>query len=256
MQPDPQLAPRVLLTLSDPLVRRSVDQSLRSRGFSVRATTDPVAAEVLVRSYEPEIVVVELALVAPDGTPVFRRFRRHHDLYLIVHAVPDEERVMVLQAGADDVVGVDVTPDEITARCEVLLRRPRRLKPRWDPLGASLIRLGPLVVDVGRREVRVKGQTIPVTRLEFDLFAHLCRHPQEVRSRSQLLEAVWGPGWVGDTHVVDVHLSNLRRKLQARASDLRFIHTVRGVGFRLSDDLLRAAAEDLADQSAEMIRPA
>jgi len=81
---------------------------------------------------------------------------------------------------------------------------------------------------------------VPVTRIEFALFEQLCRRPAEVCSRAELLEEVWGPNWVGDTHVVDVHLSNLRRKLQQRAPELRFIHTVRGVGFRLSNDLLRS----------------
>ena len=110
-------------------------------------------------------------------------------------------------------------------------------------MAASLITLGPLTVDVGRKEIRVHGHDVPVTRIEFALFEQLCRHPAEVRSRAQLLEEVWGPNWVGDTHVVDVHLSNLRRKLQQRAPDLRFIHTVRGVGFRLSTDLVRAETE-------------
>ena len=82
----------------------------------------------------------------------------------------------------------------------------------------------------------MRNHDIPVTRIEFALFEQLCRRPSEVCARTQLLEEVWGPNWVGDTHVVDVHLSNLRRKLQLRAPELRFIHTVRGVGFRLSND--------------------
>ena len=96
---------------------------------------------------------------------------------------------------------------------------------------------------VGRKEIRVHDVDVPVTRIEFALFEQLCRRPAEVCSRSELLEEVWGPNWVGDTHVVDVHLSNLRRKLKRHAPELRFIHTVRGVGFRLSNDLLHAAAE-------------
>jgi two-component system OmpR family response regulator len=104
---------------------------------------------------------------------------------------------------------------------------------------ATLITIGPLTVDVGRKEIRIDDKDVPVTRIEFALFEQLCRRPAEVSARVQLLEEVWGPNWVGDTHVVDVHLSNLRRKLQAICPDLRFIHTVRGVGFRLSNDLIR-----------------
>ena len=91
---------------------------------------------------------------------------------------------------------------------------------------------------------------VPVTRIEFALFEQLCRRPAEVCSRTELLEEVWGPNWVGDTHVVDVHLSNLRRKLQQRAPELRFIHTVRGVGFRLSNDLLRSIDEPIVTSQA------
>jgi DNA-binding response OmpR family regulator len=256
VQPDPQLAPRVLLSLNDVLLRRTLDTLLRARGFSVRATTEPVAVEVLLRSYEPEVAVVDVMLMGPDGVPVYRRVRRHSDLYLIVYGAEDRDRSTLLRSGADDAVDLATDPDEIAARCEALLRRPRRLRTQWEPLEASIVRLGPLVVDLGRREVRVRAQEVALTRLEFDLLAQLCRRPHEVSTRTVLLEEVWGPGWVGDSHVVDVHLSNLRRKLRSRANDLRFIHTVRGVGFRLSDDVLELAAEDLADRSGEMIRPA
>ena len=124
---------------------------------------------------------------------------------------------------------------------------------------ASLITIGALTVDVGRKEIRVNDNDVPVTRIEFALFEQLCRRPAEVCSRQELLEEVWGPNWVGDTHVVDVHLSNLRRKLQQQAPELRFIHTVRGVGFRLSNDLLRtmeqrtARSDDATDDGRELI---
>ena len=123
-----------------------------------------------------------------------------------------------------------MSADEFAARCEALLRRPRRRAERWNPLSSSEISLGPLSVDFGRREIRVDNERIAATRLEFDLFAQLCRRPHEVCTRAQLIAAVWDPGWVGDTHVVDVHLSNLRRKLHQAHPDVEFIRTVRGVG--------------------------
>jgi DNA-binding response OmpR family regulator len=246
-EPDPQLAPRVLITIEDPLARRAVEGALRTQGFSVRATTDQAAAEVLLRSYEPEILVVDPHHLIPSLSPLLQRARRNEELYLVVHGADDTTRVGALRNGADEALAGDCTADEIAVRCEVLLRRPKRRRPRWDPLGSNEVRLGPLSVDLGRREIQVHGHVVAATRLEFDLFAQLCRHPQEVRSRAQLLEAVWGPGWVGDTHVVDVHLSNLRRKLRQRATDLQFVFTVRGVGFRLSDDLLRLALPEMGN---------
>ena len=249
MEPDAQLAPRVLLAVGDPLLRRVASSALRSRGYSVSATTEEEAALTLARSFSPDVVMVDLELHSPEGGNLFDTMRALTDAYIVGIAPPDADtaRIRALRAGADDVVAATLNPDELAARCQALLRRPRQLHARWDPLQASVITLGSLTVDVGRKEIRVHDLDVPVTRIEFALFEQLCRRPAEVCSRSELLEEVWGPNWVGDTHVVDVHLSNLRRKLQQRAPELRFIHTVRGVGFRLSNDLLRAGEERAAD---------
>lgn len=243
MEPDAQLAPRVLLAVNDSLLRRIASVTLRERGFSVSATTEGSAALMLAQSFTPDVVLVDLDLATPQGGTVFDAVRSNSDAYLIgiSSTNADTVRIRALRAGADDVVSMPVSPEELAARCQALLRRPRNLHTRWDPMAASIITIGPLSIDVGRKEIHVHGQEVPVTRIEFSLFEQLCRHPAEVRSRAQLLEEVWGPNWVGDTHVVDVHLSNLRRKLQRLAPDLRFIHTVRGVGFRLSTDLLRSS---------------
>ncbi len=250
MEPDAQLAPRVLLAVADPLLRRVSSSALRARGYSVSATTEEEAALTLARSFSPDVVIVDLDLPSPEGGYLFDTMRALTDAYIVGIAPPDADtaRIRALRAGADDVVAATLDPDELAARCQALLRRPRQLHARWDPLQASVITLGALTVDVGRKEIRVHSLDIPVTRIEFALFEQLCRRPAEVCSRSELLEEVWGPNWVGDTHVVDVHLSNLRRKLQQRAPELRFIHTVRGVGFRLSNDLVRAVDAPIIDE--------
>jgi two-component system OmpR family response regulator len=244
------------VTLADPLVRREVEGALRGLGFSVRATVDPTAAEVLLRSYEPEVVVMDAADVTPTLTPFAEKARRVPDLYVVVWGADDDARLVALRNGVDEALAPDISADEVALRCEVLLRRPRRQRTRWEAGSANELRFGPLAIDLGRRELRVNGATVAATRLEFDLFAQLCRHPQEVRTRAQLLEAVWGPGWVGDSHVVDVHLSNLRRKLRQRAPGLQFVHTVRGVGFRLADDVLRLAEDDVESPGRWQSRPA
>ncbi len=240
MEPDVQLSPRVLLAVGDAILRRVASVALRGRGFSVAATTEEGAALTLARSFSPDVAMIDLDLMDPDGGSLFDTIRNLTDAYIvgIARSTADAVRIRALRSGADDVVSIPVSPDELAARCEALLRRPRRLHTRWDPLQATVMKLGPLMVDVGRKEIRVNGAEVGVTRIEFALFEQLCRRPSEVCTRSQLLAEVWGPNWVGDTHVVDVHLSNLRRKLQSRAIGIRFIHTVRGIGFRLSSDLL------------------
>ncbi len=143
----------------------------------------------------------------------------------------------MLHSGADDAVSVPITPEELSARCHALLRRPRQMQSRVDSPLTSVLNLGPLTIDLGRREVRLDDGEVATTRIEFSLLEQLCRRPTEVCTREDLLDAVWGPTWVGDNHVVDVHLSNLRRKLDKAAPDCKVIHTVRGVGFRLANDV-------------------
>ena len=103
-------------------------------------------------------------------------------------------------------------------------------------------RFGPLEIDTGRREAVVNNKRLSLTRIEFDVLSHLCNHPQEVVSRDELIDAVWGPEWSGDTHMVDVHISNLRRKLEQSAPGVQIIQTVRGLGFRLSSDVVESNA--------------
>lgn len=245
--PDPNLAPRVLVAVRDQTDRHNLETALRASVFTVRATTDITAAEVLLQSFNPEVVIVDQRDALPEASSLVEGVQRRGDVYLVVFGSDPVLRATALRQVADDATGPEMLADEFTARCEALLRRPRRRAERWNPLSSSEISLGPLSVDFGRREIRVDGTRVAATRLEFDLFAQLCRRPHEVCTRAQLIATVWDPGWVGDTHVVDVHLSNLRRKLSKVHPDIEFIRTVRGVGFRVSDDLLSVAASQLAE---------
>ncbi len=240
MQPHSQFAPRVLLAVDDVGLRRSSEAGLRAAGFSVSSPTDAEAATILAESFEPDVMVIDSSMTGIDDRPLYELLRDESDRYLICIDLGgrDHTRVQVLRSGADDAVSLPISPDELAARCQALLRRPRRLNEVRRNPQPSVLTLGPLVVDTGRHEIRLNGEDIPATRIEFSLLAHLCRKPTEVATRGELLEVVWGPNWVGDTHVVDVHLSNLRRKLDKAAPDLRVIHTVRGVGFRLGNDIV------------------
>ena len=243
MEPNSQFAPRVLLAIDDLRLRRTNEASLRAAGFAVSAPSDADAVRILAESFSPDVLVVETAMTGSDNRPLYQSLRTRTDSYMLCidSLGRDRARVEILRSGADDAVSIPVTPDEITARCHALMRRPREIRADWDPVQQSVLTLGPLVVDTGRHELRLDSQEISATRIEFALIEHLARHPTEVASRNELLDAVWGPHWVGDTHVVDVHLSNLRRKLDEAMPDLRIVHTVRGVGFRISNELLDLA---------------
>ena len=241
--------PRALVTLDHHSDRRSIEAALERLGYTVRATNDPVAAEVLLRTYEPDIIVVDAREAYPHNSDLLQQIRRCPDIHtVVVGADSDDERIMILRNGADDVIHTEVTPDEVALRCAAILRRQSIERNGSSSGNPRVLYFGPLSIDLGRREIRVDHHVVAATRLEFDLFAHLCQHPLEVCSRPDLLTSVWGEHWVGDTHVVDVHLSNLRRKLAERRRDLQFIQTVRGVGFRLADELLQSASTDLASQ--------
>ena len=239
MDNETNLAHRILVAVGDPDVRRVSVAGLRAAGFCVSAPTDGDAAVLLAESFSPDVLIVDSHLGAPDGRPLYEQLRESTEQYLL--CIADEgahrTRTSVLQSGADDAVSTPIHPDELAARCLALLRRPRQRQQRLDHPAASTISLGPLTIDLGRREVRVDDEEVQTTRIEFSLLEQLCRRPTEVCSRDELLDAVWGPKWVGDSHVVDVHLSNLRRKLDRAAPGLKVIHTVRGVGFRLSNDV-------------------
>jgi two-component system OmpR family response regulator len=243
MYQDINQAPRVMIAVSDADQRRAAVAALRGAGYCVSAPTDGDAATMLAESFSPDVVVVGSELTAPSGGPLFATLRSSSEQYLIcvVHEDHHLTRTDVLRMGADDAVSAPVLPDELAARCGALLRRPRALQPRNDSLVTSIVQLGPLTLDLGRRELRAGDVVILTTRIEFSLFEQLCRRPTEVCTREDLLDAVWGPKWVGDTHVVDVHLSNLRRKLDRAAPGTKVIHTVRGVGFRLANEI----ADDL-----------
>ena len=248
METPGQFAPRVLLAIDDIGLRRSHEAGLRAAGFAVSAPGDAEAVAVIAESFLPDIVVVDNAMHDTDHRPLYQRLRDDTSRYLLCIDADgrDRTRVEMLRSGADDAVSFPVSSDEIAARCQALLRRPREVRTDWQEIKPNVVTLGPLVVDTSRHEIRLFDTAVPATRIEFALLERLVLRPTEVASRTDLLEAVWGPHWVGDTHVVDVHLSNLRRKFDKVAPQLRIVHTVRGIGFRISNELLDAAEEWIA----------
>jgi two-component system OmpR family response regulator len=242
MDQETNLAPRILIAVSDPDLRRITVAGLRASGFCVSAPTDAEAALMLSQSFSPDILIVDSRLMSPEGRPLFEQLRGSTEQYMMCIAGEGEHRVRaaVLHSGADDAISAPIHTDELAARCNALLRRPRQMQQRIEATPVSSLILGPLTIDLGRREVRVDDEEVQTTRIEFSLLEQLCRRPTEVCTREELLDAVWGPRWVGDSHVVDVHLSNLRRKLDQAAPGTKVIHTVRGVGFRLANDVTDA----------------
>ena len=138
----------------------------------------------------------------------------------------ETDRLIGLSVGADDYMTKPYSPRELVARIRAMQRRPHSTSR-----AASVRRFGALQIDPGAREVTVEGESIHLSRTEFDLLAALAAQPQLTLSRRQLLELVWGESWFGDDHVIDVHISNLRRKL----GNPGYVRTVRGFGYRMGE---------------------
>jgi len=203
---------------------------LAAEGWHVRVASDGLAAVEVARGSRPDVVVLDVMLPGVDGFEVLRRIRSFSDMYIIMLTARTEEldRLIGLTVGADDYLTKPFSPRELVARIKALLRRPR------PTAGVGTGRLGGegLIIEPLSRTVSLDGRPVDLTALEFDLLVTLATDPGVVVTRQQLLDRVWGVDFVGDAHVVDVHIANVRRKLGEGAHEPRFIETVRGVGYR------------------------
>jgi DNA-binding response OmpR family regulator len=206
---------------------------LREEGFAVEQATDGEAAVEIARTIEPEVVVLDLNLPKLDGIEVCRRIRTFSDAYVIMLTAKDDEvdKLIGLSVGADDYMTKPFSPRELLARIRAMLRRPRAGLHDDE----TIRRIGELRIDPLAREVFRGNEQVELTRIEFDLLEVLSSNPRMAFSRELLLEKVWGPDWGGDDHVVDVHVSNLRKKIGDDPTSPHYIRTVRGVGYRMGE---------------------
>ena len=223
--------PRALVVDDEEPIVALVRSYLERDGFEVASAAEGERAVELVHELGPDVVVLDVMLPGIDGIEACRRIRATSDAYILMLTAraEDVDKVVALSTGADDYLTKPFSPAELVARVRALLRRPRQADPGMTPPR----RFGELTVDPLAREVRLAGAPVELTRIEFDLLDALSESPRVVFSRAQLLERVWGSTWVGDPHVVDVHVANLRRKLGDDGAAPRFVRTVRGVGYRM-----------------------
>ena len=223
---------RALVVDDEVELGRLVGDYLSREGFAVDVVRNGADALASARSAEPDVVVLDLMMPGIDGVEVCRQLRTFTDAYVIMLTARADEvdKLVGLSVGADDYVTKPFSPRELVARIKAMLRRPR---VGQQPEPGPVRRFGDLAVDPEAREVTVAGRPVELTRLEFDLLEALSSRPRLVFSRRQLIERVWGPGWGGDEHVVDVHVARLRRKLGDDPTAPRFVLTVRGVGYRM-----------------------
>jgi DNA-binding response OmpR family regulator len=204
---------------------------LEAEGMEVISAADGPSALDWIRERSPDVVVLDVNLPGFDGFEVLRQARTFTDAYVIMLTARAEEidRIVGLSVGADDYLVKPFSPRELVVRVKALLRRPRASRGEGQ---TDVLERGELVIDRRRRTVGLRRVPVTLTTIEFDLLSTLAEDPGVVFSRQKLLDRVWGMDYVGDDHVVDVHLGNLRHKLGDEASSPRYIETVRGVGYR------------------------
>ncbi len=225
---------RALVVDDEPPLVKVVSTYLEREGFLVQSTGDGEEAVVLAREFEPDVIVLDLMLPGIDGIEACRRIRSFSDAYIVMLTARVEEidRIVGLSTGADDYVTKPFSPGELMARVRAMLRRPRASR---SPQSPAVRRFGDLEIDPDAREVRLGARPVELTKLEFDLLDVLSGEPRVAFSRERLLERVWGSGWFGDDHVVDVHIANVRNKLGDDPRNPHYVRTVRGVGYRMGD---------------------
>jgi DNA-binding response OmpR family regulator len=231
-------AQSVLVVEDTDEIRELVTTVLRRAGFDVREAASGAACLEEVRRDAPDLIVLDLGLPDADGTEVCRQIRAETQCYVLMLTARAEEVDLLigLAVGADGYMAKPFSPRELVARVQAMLRFPRTVPPAAEPAAAveeSVRRLAELEVDEESREVRVDGAVVDLTRTEFDLLAALASRPGRVLQRETLLREVWQTDWEGSVRLVEAHMSNLRRKLQAAGLSSPSIRTVRGVGYRL-----------------------
>ncbi len=218
-------------------IRELVRTVLAKAGFDVRAVASGVECLEEVRRQPPDLIVLDLGLPDADGTEICRQVRAETACYVLMLTARAEEVDLLigLAVGADGYMAKPFSPRELVARVQAMLRFPRTAAPvaPAEPAEESVRRFADLEVDEDSREVRVDGAVVDLTRTEFDLLAALASRPGRVLQRETLLREVWQTDWEGNLRLVEAHMSNLRRKLQAAGLSSPEIRTVRGVGYRL-----------------------
>jgi two-component system response regulator ResD len=219
----------ILVVDDEPTITDVVSRYLERAGYSTRVAGDGADALRIAGESRPDLVVLDLMLPGMDGLEVMRRLREHERVSVILLTAKGEhtDRIIGLRLGADDYVVKPFSPAELVARVDAVLRRVDNSPQLEEPIAFDDLELDPLA-----RRVTVRGQEAQLTVREYDLLLHFVRHPGQVFSRDQLMDAVWQYNFYTDTSTVTVHVRRLRAKIEEDPSNPRWLQTVWGVGYR------------------------
>jgi two-component system, OmpR family, alkaline phosphatase synthesis response regulator PhoP len=223
----------VLLVDDDEKLVQLLKTYFEKEGFITYAAYDGLQAIQLVREKKPSIMVLDIMLPEMDGWDVCRKIRRENEVPIIMLTAREEEsdRLIGLEIGADDYVTKPFSPKEVVARAKVILRRMNQEFVQKVPL-----QIGNIYIDLERHQVSQNGEMIELTATEFKILELFVTHAGRVFTRLQIVEQTQGDSFEGYDRTIDVHIKNLRRKLEANTKEPRYILTIYGVGYKFAEE--------------------
>lgn len=230
---------KILVVDDEPSISMLLEFNLKLVGYEVHCVYDGEAIFEALTSFRPDLIVLDLMLPKMDGIQVCRKLRNQNNLVpvLMLTAMQDlNDKIAGLDNGADDYMTKPFSPQELISRIQAILRRVRDLPGEANTPSHEI---GKITVLPAEREVRVDGKPVDLTPKEFELLLFLCKHRGKVLSRQQLLHGVWDYHFLGDTRIVDVHISHLRDKLETNARSPEYIITIRNVGYKLTEPVVK-----------------
>lgn len=227
------MAQRLLVVDDDRSIREIVQMSLEEEGYIVDTAVDAEAALEAIRRNAPDLLILDVMLPGMNGFDLTREIRRSSNLPIILLTAKTDtiDKVVGLESGADDYVMKPFEMPELVARMRALLRRVHA-----DEDSPRALRIGPVEVRPEEGIVKLKDEPVSLTRTEFRLLTTLASKPGRVFSREQLLQEVWGYDYFGDARLVDVHIKRLRAKVEEDPHDPKIVQTVRGMGYKVSEE--------------------
>lgn len=225
---------RLLLIDDEANLRHTLSYALRQEGYEVLTAQDGEEGLEIFRTSAPDLVILDVMMPKQDGFEVCRRLRKASDVPIVMLTARDTEldKIVGLEIGADDYLAKPFSVRELIARVRAMLRRSGR---RSEAAAGGVVELDGLVVDPGRHRVTRESGEVALKPKEFELLVFLMTRPGQVFSREQILAAVWGYDYAGDSRTVDTHVKTLRERLGDDASRPRWIETIRGVGYRFKE---------------------
>ncbi|MBI5076343.1 MAG: response regulator transcription factor [Nitrospirae bacterium] len=232
------MSKRILVIEDNKDIAELLAMHLRDLSFEIDIAANGAAGLAKAEAIDYDLIVLDLMLPGLDGLEICKRLRSRPSyvpILMLTSKSSELDRVLGLEIGADDYVTKPFSIPELLARIKAILRRVENLEESRKGTVSEITCAEGLVIDPGRRKVKLHGKTVELTAREFDLLLHFARHPGRVYTRSQLLDLVWGYGHEGYEHTVNSHINRLRAKIEENPAQPDFILTVWGVGYKFAE---------------------